>query len=59
MPGRSARAGSSAYGIDAAVHELNVNWIAGLDDYPSGAHWERYGGQLARVFDEYFDAVKP
>jgi hypothetical protein len=47
------------YGIDAAVHELNVNWIAGLKDYPSAAHWRRYGGQLARVFYEYFDAVKP
>jgi lysophospholipase L1-like esterase len=47
------------YGIDAAVHELNVNWIAGLKDYPSGAHWSRYGEQLARVFFEYFDAVRP
>jgi hypothetical protein len=47
------------YGIDAAVHELNVNWIAGLKDYPSGAHWSRYGAQLARVFSEYFEAVKP
>jgi hypothetical protein len=47
------------YGIDAAVHELNVNWIAGLKDYPSAAHWSRYGEQLARVFDEYFAAVKP
>ncbi len=37
------------YGIDAAVHELNVNWIAGLKDYPSGAHWMRYGEQLARL----------
>jgi lysophospholipase L1-like esterase len=47
------------YGIDAAVHEFNVNWIAGLKDYPSGAHWMRYGEQLTRVFDEYFEAVKP
>jgi hypothetical protein len=47
------------YGIDAAVHELNVNWIAGLSDYPSGAHWRRYGQQLARVFYEYFGTVKP
>jgi lysophospholipase L1-like esterase len=47
------------YGIDSAVHEFNVNWIAGLKDYPSGAHWMRYGEQLARVFYEYFDAVKP
>jgi Zinc carboxypeptidase len=47
------------YGIDAAVHEFNVNWIAGLKDYPSGAHWKQYGAQLARVFYEYFEAIKP
>jgi hypothetical protein len=47
------------YGIDAAVHELNVNWIAGLNDYPSGDHWMRYGERLARVFYEYFGAVEP
>ena len=47
------------HGIDAAVHELNVNWIAGLKDYPSGRHWERYGADLARVFSAYFEAVKP
>lgn len=47
------------FGIDAAVHELNVNWIAGLKDYPSAAHWKQYGGELARVFHEYFGAVKP
>ena len=46
------------YGIDAAVHELNVNRIAGLDDYPSAAHWTLYGRQLPRVFSEYFDSVK-
>lgn len=47
------------YGIDAVVHELNVNWIAGLNDFLSGRHWERYGEQLARVFDAYFEAVQP
>jgi hypothetical protein len=47
------------YGIDAAVHEFNVNWIAGLKDYPSGRHWEQYGAQLACVFFEYFNTVKP
>jgi hypothetical protein len=47
------------FGIDAAVHELNVNRIAGLNDYPSGAHWMSYGEQLARVFYEYFGTVKP
>jgi len=47
------------YGIDAIVHELNCNWIAGLKDYPTGKHWETYGEQLATVFDEYFAKAKP
>jgi hypothetical protein len=47
------------YGIDAVVHELNCNWIEGLKDYPSGRHWRTYGEQLADVFYEYLDAVKP
>jgi Zinc carboxypeptidase len=45
------------FGIDAAVHEFNVNWIAGLKDYPRARHWEHYGARLARVFFEYFDSV--
>jgi hypothetical protein len=47
------------YGIDAAVHEFNCNWIAGLKDYPSGRHWQTYGEKLATVFYEYFGLVKP
>ena len=47
------------YGIDGVVHEFNCNWIEGLKDYPSGKHWETYGEGLAKVFDEYFDKVKP
>jgi hypothetical protein len=45
------------YGIDAAVHEFNCNWIAGLKDYPSARHWKTYGEQLAAVFYEYFGSV--
>ena len=47
------------FGIDAAVHEFNGNWIAGLHDYPSARHWQDYGASLAKVFDEYFATVKP
>jgi hypothetical protein len=47
------------YGIDAVVHELNCNWIAGLKDYPSARHWLAYGGTLADVFDAYFRQVRP
>jgi hypothetical protein len=47
------------YGIDALVHELNCQWIAGLKEYPSSRHWEHYGASLARVFYEYFDAARP
>ncbi len=47
------------YGIDASVHEFNVNWVAGLKDYPSAAHWMTYGEKLAAVFHDYFVRVKP
>lgn len=47
------------FGIDAAVHEFSSNWIAGLQDFPTGAHWEEYGASLAKVFYEYFGVVKP
>jgi hypothetical protein len=47
------------YGIDAAVHEFNCNWIAGRNDFASAKHWRDYGEQLARVFYDYFDSVKP
>lgn len=47
------------YGIDASVHEFNVNWAAGLKDYPSAAHWTTYGEKLAAVFHDYFVRVKP
>jgi hypothetical protein len=47
------------YGIDAAVHEFNCNWIEGLKDYPSAAHWMAYGDKLATVFREYFARLTP
>ena len=47
------------YGIDAVVHELNCNWIAGLKDYPSARHWRAYGASLADVFGRYFAEVRP
>jgi Zinc carboxypeptidase len=42
------------YGIDAVVHEFNCNWIEGLKQPSSSAHWRDYGAGLARVFAEYF-----
>lgn len=45
------------YGIDAAVHEFNCNWIAGLNDHPSAQHWREYGEKLALVFLEYFEST--
>ena len=47
------------YGIDAAVHEFNCNWIAGLQAYPSAKHWLDYGAALANVFFEHFEPSKP
>ena len=42
------------YGIDAVVHEFNANWIEGLKQPSSAAHWREYGANLARVFHDYF-----
>jgi hypothetical protein len=47
------------FGIDAAVHEFNCNWIAGLNERPTAAHWKNYGAGLAKVFAEYFTQVQP
>lgn len=47
------------YGIDAAVHEFNCNWVEGLKQPTSSAHWREYGAGLARVFYDYFETVKP
>jgi hypothetical protein len=42
------------FGVAACVLELNANWIAGLNDYPSSGHWKSFGAGLAEVFFEYF-----
>jgi len=47
------------YGIDAAVHEFNCNWVEGLKQPSSSTHWREYGAALARVFSDYFETVKP
>ena len=47
------------FGIDGVVHELNCNWIEGLNDYPSAQHWKDYGAKLAIVFYEYFGLLNP
>lgn len=41
------------FGIDAVIHEFNCQWIAGINDYPTAAHWREYGAKLATVLDEY------
>jgi hypothetical protein len=57
-PGTLGEGWLERYGIDAAVHELNCNWIEGLKDYPSAHHWREYGASLATVFCEYFGSVQ-
>lgn len=47
------------YGIDACILELNCNWIAGLQQPPSGAAWEQFGRGLRKVFYDYFGESQP
>jgi hypothetical protein len=58
-PGTIGEGLLARYGIDAAVHELNGNWIKGLKDYPTSKNWELYGEQLCQVFYEYFGVKRP
>jgi hypothetical protein len=46
------------YGIDAAVHEFNCNWIEGLKQPTSSTQWRAYGAALARVFHDYFARLR-
>jgi hypothetical protein len=43
------------FDIDALVHELNANWIAGRTSHTSAALWQEYGAALPGVFVAYFD----
>jgi beta-galactosidase/beta-glucuronidase len=47
------------FGITACVLELNANWIAGLDDYPTAANWRLFGAELAEAFYYYFKHEDP
>ncbi len=42
------------YQIDSVVHELNANWVEGLQSHASSAHWQLYGRQLCDVFFDFF-----
>jgi murein tripeptide amidase MpaA len=44
------------FGITACVLELNANWIAGLNAYPSAERWQLFGAQLCEAFYHYFEA---
>ena len=46
------------YGVDALVHELNCQWIEGLQERPTARHWTAYGRQLALVLRDYFVRAK-
>jgi hypothetical protein len=46
------------FGIDAAVYELNYEWVEGLKKPPFGKDWEQLGGMLGKVFYEYFNESK-
>jgi len=43
------------YGIPAAVHELNADIIAGLNEPAQAKHWISYGANLPAAFASYFE----
>jgi len=57
-PGTIGEGLLARYGITACIHELNANWIEGLQDYPTAANWKKYGAQLSDVLFKYFEPVE-
>ena len=57
-PGSLGEGWLERFGIDAAIHEFNCQWIAKLNEHPSARHWKDYGASLAVVFDRYFATQK-
>lgn len=57
-PGTFGEGLLTRWGITAVIHELNANRIAGLNDYPTAAHWIEYGEKLSEVFRLYFQDAK-
>lgn len=53
-PGSIGEGLLTRYGISAVVHELNANWIAGLNDYPYARHWVTYGETFATALFDFF-----
>jgi hypothetical protein len=56
-PGSIGEGFLERFGIDACVLELNANWIAGLNAYPSAERWQLFGAQLCEAFYRYFEAA--
>jgi hypothetical protein len=46
---------SHRFGFMAIGHELNADYIAGLDQPACAEHWKTYGACLPQAFAEYFD----
>lgn len=53
-PGSFGEGLLARYGVTACVLELNANWIAGINDFPTSAAWQRFGQQLCTVLEQYF-----
>ena len=53
-PGSFGEGMLQRYGVTGCVLELNANWAAGLNDYPSSAHWKTFGAGFAEVLFDYF-----
>lgn len=58
-PGSFGEGMLQRYGVTGCVLELNANWAAGLNDYPSSAHWKTFGEGFAEVLFEYFESNGP
>jgi hypothetical protein len=53
-PGSLGEGFMERFGIEAAIYELNYEWIAGLQKAPLAEDWISLGSKLPEVFYHYF-----
>ncbi|WP_082489244.1 M14-type cytosolic carboxypeptidase [Dyadobacter sp. Leaf189] len=54
-PGTLGEGFMERFGIEAAVYELNYEWVEGLKKAPVAKDWLLLGSQLPNVFYDYFE----
>ena len=57
-PGSLGEGFMERFGVEAAIYELNYEWVEGLKKVPLASDWISLGSKLPEVFYNYFKSPK-